>query len=139
MKLLVCELFQLIHDAEDAVWVYQSTRQASALVEDEVDVHVVEDVLLQFRVQLLLHFVLLRYRIELRQAHLRHVSHAIIDVCRGRTGHIQDRKCGLLLWFEVVGHSDDFDRFAGQIERSAIVLVLPVASGRTAFPGHVYF
>ena len=62
-----------------------------------------------------------------------------LDVCRGGTGHIQDRKCRLLRWLEVVCHSDNFDRFARQIERSDIILALPVAPGGTTLPGHVDF
>ena len=59
MQLLVRELLELVHDAVDAVRVDEAARQTQPLVEDEVDSDVVEDVLLQLRVQLLLQPLLL--------------------------------------------------------------------------------
>lgn len=45
LQLLVSQLFELVHDTVDSILVDESLSETKAFVEDEVDVHIVEDVL----------------------------------------------------------------------------------------------
>ena len=121
LKLLECQLLELVHDTVEAVLVNQASGQARALVEDEVDIDVVEDVLLQFLVQLFLPllfkhckllnhlrpFVGIGWLADCRDGRaLKGCAVAGSDMALRECAHCSRRR------FEILGHAHGFERLA---------------------------
>ena len=126
MKLLVSQFLKFVHDTVDTILVDEALRQPSALVEDEVDANVVEDVLFQLLVQLFFELLLLGERVLFGTLNLRNRVHFVGS---GGPRHVQGRQggCGGL---KVVSHSNGLEWLADFV---AYFKVAP------SLPGHVDF